>query len=123
MSGSNIVLDTNICLYLLSGEAPIVEYLRDKSFYLSIINEIEILGFGDISKSEETAVTFFLEDCNILDINKGIKDISITLRKKYKIKLPDAIIAATAIFLNLPLISADKVFDKIEELTVVLYEP
>lgn len=123
MSGNNIVLDTNICLYLLNGEAPIVEYLRDKSFYISIINEIEILGFGDISKSEETAINFFLEDCNILDINKGIKDISISLRKKYRIKLPDAIIAATAVFLNIPLISADKVFDRIAELNVVLYEP
>jgi predicted nucleic acid-binding protein len=123
MSGSNIVLDTNICPYLLSGEAPIVEYLRDKSFYISIINEIEILGFRDISKSEQTAISFFLEDCNILDINKGIKDISISLRKRYMIKLPDAIIAATAIFLNIPLISADKVFDKITELNVVLYEP
>ena len=56
-------------------------------------------------------------------MNRGIKDISIDLRRNYKLKLPDAIIAATAIFLGIPLISADGHFDKIEDLVFIKYQP
>jgi predicted nucleic acid-binding protein len=44
------------------------------------------------------------------------------LKKKYSIKLPDAIIAATAIWYKIPLITADKGFEKIEELELILLE-
>ena len=42
--------------------------------------------------------------------------------KKYNLKLPDAIIAATAKYINCPLITADKDFEKIEDSTIILYE-
>ena len=123
MSGNNIILDTNIVLYLLHGDEVLVEYLQDKTFYLSLVNEMELLGFKDITEDEEIVIKFFLDDCSVVDINQGIKDIAIKLRKTYSIKLPDAIVAATAIFLGIPLISADKHFDKISELTFILYKP
>ncbi|WP_229213974.1 PIN domain-containing protein [Dyadobacter psychrotolerans] len=66
---------------------------------------------------------FFLEECAIIDINAGIKEITKQLRRKHKLKLPDAIVAATAIFLGIPLLSADKHFEGIEDLTFVRYEP
>ena len=123
MSGNNIILDTNIVLYLLHGDEVLVEYLQDKTFYLSLVNEMELLGFKDITEDEEIVIKFFLDDCSVVDINQGIKDVAIKLRKTYSIKLPDAIVAATAIFLGIPLISADKHFDKISELTFILYKP
>ena len=123
MSGNNIILDTNIALYLLDGDEVLVEYLQDKTFYLSLVNEMELLGFKDITEDEEIVIKFFLDDCSVVDINQGIKDIAIKLRKTYSIKLPDAIVAATAVFLGIPLISADKHFDKISELTFILYKP
>ena len=123
MSGNNIILDTNIVPYLLNGDEVLVEYLQDKTFYLSLVNEMELLGFKDITENEEIVIKFFLDDCSVVDINQGIKDIAIKLRKTYSIKLPDAIVAATAIFLGIPLISADKHFDKISELTFILYKP
>ena len=123
MSGNNIILDTNIVLYLLDGDEVLVEYLQDKTFYLSLVNEMELLGFKDITEDEEIVIKFFLDDCSVVDTNQGIKDVAIKLRKTYSIKLPDAIVAATAIFLGIPLISADKHFDKISELTFILYKP
>lgn len=123
MSGNNIVLDTNIILYLLEGDDILVQYFRDKTFYLSLINEIELVGFKGITEDEEIAIGFFLDECLIVEINQGIKDITIKLRRKYALKLPDAIVAATAIFLGVPLISADKHFDKVDELTFILYKP
>lgn len=123
MSGNNIVLDTNIILYLLEGDDILVQYLRDKTFYLSLINEIELVGFKGFTEDEEIAIGFFLDECLIVEINQGIKDITIKLRRKYALKLPDAIVAATAIFLGVPLISADKHFDRVDELTFILYKP
>ena len=55
-------------------------------------------------------------------MNGTIKKEVIQLRRKHKVKLPDAIIASTAIYLNMPLLSADKGFEKIEELNFLKYE-
>jgi predicted nucleic acid-binding protein len=123
MNGNKMVIDTNIALYLLDGDEILKEYLEDKAFYLSSITELELLSFKGITETEETAIEFFLEECSIVDMNRGIKDIFIDLRRNYKLKLPDAIIAATAIFLGIPLISADGHFDKIEDLVFIKYQP
>lgn len=123
MNGNKMVIDTNIALYLLDGDEILKEYLEDKAFYLSSITELELLSFKGITETEETAIEFFLEECSIVDMNRGIKDISLDLRRNYKLKLPDAIIAATAIFLGIPLISADGHFDKIEDLVFIKYQP
>ena len=123
MNGNKMVIDTNIALYLLDGNEILKEYLDDKLFYLSCITELELLGFKGITEIERVAIEFFLEECSIVDMNRGIKDITINLRRNYKLKLPDAIIAATAIFLGIPLISADGHFDKIEDLVVIKYQP
>jgi len=123
MNGNKMVIDSNIALYLLDGDEILKEYLEDKAFYLSSITELELLSFKGITETEETAIEFFLEECSIVDMNRGIKDIFIDLRRNYKLKLPDAIIAATAIFLGIPLISADGHFDKIEDLVFIKYQP
>ena len=123
MNGINILLDTNIVLYLLNGDTVLQHYLQGKSFYVSFINELELLGYKDITQSEEQSIIFFLDECAIIDINGGIKEITKQLRRRHKLKLPDAIVAATAIFLGIPLLSADKHFEGIDDLTFVRYEP
>lgn len=123
MSGINLLLDTNIALYVLNGDVTLEQYLQGKVFYVSFINELELLGFKNITISEETKIELFLEDCAIIDINEGIKEITKQIRRNYALKLPDAIVAATAIFLGVPLLSADKQFGQVSDLTFVLYEP
>jgi predicted nucleic acid-binding protein len=123
MNGINILLDTNIVLYLLNGDTVVQQYLQGKSFYVSFINELELLGYKDINEYEEKSIELFLEECAIIDVNSGIKEITKQLRRSYSLKLPDAIIAATAIFLGIPLLSADKHFERIDDLTFVRYEP
>lgn len=58
----------------------------------------------------------------IVDINPVIKDYTIKLRQKYAMKLPDSIIAATSLYLNTPLITADTDFKKVEELDLILFQ-
>ncbi|MCF0056512.1 type II toxin-antitoxin system VapC family toxin [Dyadobacter sp. CY356] len=123
MNGSRVLIDTNIALYLFKGDKNLGSILQDVETYASFINELELLGFKGITLKEETWVELFLEECIIVDINAGIKEITKQIRRNYSLKLPDAIIAATAIFLGVPLLSADKQFGQVSGLTFVLYEP
>lgn len=123
MNGSNLLLDTNIVLYLLNGDTVLESYLQDKNFYLSFISELELLSYREITPEEETAVHYFLNESALIDINTGIKEITKQIRRNYRLKLPDAIVAATAIFLGIALISADNHFKQVKELTFILYQP
>jgi predicted nucleic acid-binding protein len=123
MSGSSIVLDTNIILYLLGGDDTLAEFLQDKKGYVSVITELELVGYQQITAKEQNQINNFLEECSIIDINEDIKRIYVQLRKKYKLKLGDAIAAATAIYLDVPFISADADFTKVTELQFTKYQP
>lgn len=83
---------------------------------------MELLGFKGISKEEELKLKLLLNDCFSVEWNSKIKEKTIELKKKYTIKLPDAIIASTSLIYELPLVSADKGFSKIEELDLILIE-
>jgi len=122
MSGSNIVADTNILLYLLSGDKTLAEILDQKQVYISFITELELLGYKGISKQEQQIIKTFLKECIVVDINSSIKEQTILIKQKYSIKLPGSIIAATSLFLNIPIISADKELQKIKEVNLIYYE-
>ena len=57
----------------------------------------------------------------IMDINESIKETTIRYRRDFNLKIPDAIIASTANYLNLPLLTSDNAFKSISELTTILY--
>lgn len=63
-----------------------------------------------------------MNDCFLIEWNTKIKEQTIEFRNKYSLRLPDAIIAATACVYGVPLITADKAFSKIEELDLILIE-
>ena len=122
MSGNKIFLDTNVLLYLLAGDETVAELLNGKQFYISFITQLELLGYSRLDNKQEQIIYDLLSNCVILDINDDIKSRVIHLRKKWKLKLPDSIIIASSLYLNLPLITADEEFKKVEELNLILYE-
>jgi predicted nucleic acid-binding protein len=122
MNGEHLLIDTNIALYLLSGDSLVAEILNGFEVYVSCITELELLGYQGISAEEQDKVVAFLNDCIIIDITDSIKKATIKLKQSKKIKLPDAIIAATAIYLNIPLISADSGFENIDEIQFIRYD-
>ena len=70
---------------------------------------------------EELEINAFLNDCTILPLSQLIKEKYIGTRRKYSLKLANAIIASTSIVHNLPLITADKQFGLLEELDLIAY--
>jgi predicted nucleic acid-binding protein len=62
----------------------------------------------------------FILDSIVFDLREEIVNTTIDLRRKHKIKLPDAIIAATALVYNLILISRNTTdFNNIKNLAVI----
>ena len=122
MSGIDYFADTNAVLYFLSGNDCMKPYASSR-FAFSIISEMELLSFSKITEEEEKRIRGFLNTCSFVEITDSIKNRAIHLRRTYNIKLPDAIIAASAIEHNLPLITADTDFEKVKELKLVLIEP
>jgi len=59
---------------------------------------------------------------DVVPLNNKIKDTAILIRRKYTLKLPDSIVAATAIAYDMPLITADKQFNVVKELQLLLYD-
>lgn len=70
---------------------------------ISVVTKIELLGFNAPDEHYHLLANF-MNDATILDLNDNIVDASITIRKSHKTKLPDAIIAATALVYSLTII-------------------
>ena len=117
----DFIADTNIIIYILEGNDFIKPFL-DFTFGISIISEIELLGYKDLSINNEEILKILISDCFRFNIDDKIKNNTIDLRKKYNIKLPDAVIAATSLSFSLPLITADKTFSQIKEIDLILLD-
>ena len=122
MNGNVFLADTNAILYLLNGNSCMKQYVNS-NFLVSIISEMELLGYSSISQEESDIIRNVLSLCKIENISTDIKEKTIELRKIYKIKLPDAIIASTAIINSVPLLSADTIFSKIPGLNFIRLQP
>ena len=122
MNGTDFLADTNALIYLLNGNSCMRPFLQSKLAF-SVISEMELLSFSGITAEEENNIKSLLLDCIEISLSNEIKEKTIEIRKKYKTKLPDAIVAASAIVKNLPLITADKGFNQIEELDLKLIVP
>jgi len=115
----DFLADTNFLIYLHEGN-PIVEPFLGYNFGISIITEIELLGYKNINKSELSLLQLLINDCFLINLEDKIKLKTIELKQKYSIKLPDSVIAATSLIYKIPLVSADKGFSNIEELDFIL---
>lgn len=94
----------------------LIAQIIDDEINLSVINKIELLGF---SKVEQDLIDF-VGCSNIQPIDEVVVDKTIEMRSLYKIKLPDAIIAATALVNELAIITRNtKDFNKIDGLEVL----
>ena len=118
--------DTNTAMYYLQKQfPPTAESFIDDTIahhipVLSAITEIELLCWKHSTLEEEKKLAYFINDFMIIELEQSIKHKTAEIRKQHRIKLPDAIIAASAIVYNLILISRNVTdFRHIEALQVV----
>ncbi|MBC8385378.1 MAG: type II toxin-antitoxin system VapC family toxin [Candidatus Cloacimonetes bacterium] len=97
MNGNNALLDSNIVIYL-SKNILNFDTLASKyeEFYISIITYMEVLGYKFKTQDEKIIISELFAQFEIINIDLSIADTVISIRNNHKIKLPDAIILATA---------------------------
>lgn len=123
--GERYLIDTNIIIYLLDGVLPdfSLAYLAkiiETESNISVVTQMEVLGYSFESISDENQTNDFINKCVVLPLDFNVVQTVIKLRKKNKLKLPDAIIAATAIVHNLTLITRNENdFSKITDLKII----
>jgi len=110
MIGNNVILDSNVIIFASKQTIDIEQVLNQyDNFYVSIITYMEIYGY-DFEKSEEKELTDNLfKNLLVIDVSQEIAQYVLEYRKAAlrKIKLPDAIILATARHLNATLLTDD----------------
>ncbi len=120
MSGDKIFLDTNAFIYFFEGRNKITALVvHTPTLYFSPITEIELLSAPHLSLREREQIKEFLALCGRVDLSEKIIAQTIAIRQQYRFKVPDAIIAASAVALNIPLVSADVAFQKISGLVLI----
>ena len=115
------LLDSNIIIY---SYQPNFSYLKplvlDPENAVSVISQLEILGFHGITINEETYCDYVFEILQTFPIDNTVLSKAIELRKTYKMKLGDSIIAATALLANIEIYTRNiNDFIKIPDLIVV----
>ena len=124
MEQSKYLIDTNAVIDYLGNRIPdngmnFMSDVIDATPTISVITKIELLGFN-APTAHYRLLLEFINDANVRPLSDAVVNFSIDIRKKYKIKLPDAIIAATALANTLTLITRNaKDFDSIDGLSLV----
>ena len=110
------------CSTYFGGDAALAELLYGERLYASVITEMELLSYPSITVQEQRRIKSFLSGFEMVGLSDAIKAGAIAVRQQTRLKLPDSIVAATALVLGLPLISADKGFKKVPGLDLLLSE-
>jgi hypothetical protein len=92
------LLDTNIALYLLGGR--LASPLPPGDYGVSVITQMELLSWPSLTTEETKRVNAFLSTLTLCDLTPAARVRAISLRREERLKLPDAIICATALELG-----------------------
>jgi|SRR3989344_50130 len=119
-----MVLDSNIVIDYLNKELRALKTLEQwredgVALFISTITVSEVLSLPVISSEEINKLKLFLKTFTIIPLDIKIAEISAVLRRVYKLKLPDAAIVATAMFLKQPLATRDQGMKKVKEIKIL----
>jgi predicted nucleic acid-binding protein len=109
-----IFVDTNVLIRLLGGDVSVAQTIDNKTVIISEMTEMEMLCKPNQTKDQKQLIKSILDYCIIIPFSQDIKRRAIKIRLTTRMKLVDAIIAATAIGLNVPIVTRDKGFESLE---------
>lgn len=108
--GAGYVADTNVIIDLVVGRLPVTaanwleQQLGWQAVAISVVTRIELLTKTEPA-SEYATMQAFVQSVAVLPLDEPVIQQTIRLRQQHRIKLPDAIIAATALAHGLPLLT------------------
>ena len=120
--GKEYLIDTNAVIDYLDNKLPdkAGELMDGIDSRISVITRMELLSWPGASQEQAHILNEFINASEVFALEEPVIEKAVDIRKTFKTKLPDAIIAATALVNNLSLITRNtKDFDKIEGLEVL----
>jgi predicted nucleic acid-binding protein len=114
MTDERVLVDTNVVAHHINGDKRIERLLQDRTIHISFVTEVELLSFPGYTPDEREAVKKWLRGFIVSGAEEGIRSIAIDLRVRFRMKLADAFVAATASYLSTPLLTEDKHFKKLK---------
>ena len=115
------LLDTNSLIYYFQGAPQMDPVFRqieqgEERPLVSIITEIELLGFPRLTQQDETRIRSLLSGFAVVAVDERIAAQAVVLKRRHGLKTPDAIIAATALLEDACLVTRDQaLLDKVPE--------
>jgi tRNA(fMet)-specific endonuclease VapC len=122
MSGKRYLLDTNAIISLLGGNRKLASDLQDAEWVgISVISQLEFLVFPNLSEADKALFETLLSRLEVVGLAASQPELLshiIRLRQTRKLKLPDAIVAGTALYYKASLVTFDVHFDGVPDLKV-----
>lgn len=111
MSGKRFFFDTNAIVALLKGHPDVVDFAHQAEFIgISVISRLEFFAFSGLTEHDKQMFDQFLSRVNVINLTMAdnrLLDAISAIRVKSSVKLPDAIIMASAQSVNSLLVTAD----------------
>jgi tRNA(fMet)-specific endonuclease VapC len=127
MSGKRYLLDTNAVIALLAGNDQVVKLLGDADWIgISVITRLEFLAFSRLSDADRDLFAQFVQRVDVIGLgtsDDGLLERIVTIRLQHRLKLPDAIVVATAMVVMADLVSADAQLKNVPEVLVHSFVP
>jgi predicted nucleic acid-binding protein len=114
--------DTNTIIDYLENKLPenSIQLIDSIDIQFSVISRIELLVWQKATEGQLKILNDFINVSTVFGLSESVIVKSIEIRRKYRLKLPDAIIAATAIANNLTLLTRNMSdFEKVKQLRCI----
>lgn len=114
------LLDSNTIIYISKKQLALSSlFERYNSLAISRISYIEVLGYNFNSNKDEELTRDLIDLFSVFELDKTLGDRVVSIRKEHRIKLPDAIIAGTALHNGCELVTSNVAdFKKIPGLNI-----
>ncbi len=127
MNGKRYFFDTNTIVALLKGNSEIMKLATEAEFIaISVISRLEFFAFASLSKFDKDLFERFVSRVTVVDLamhNPLLLDAISEIRIQSGLKLPDAIIAASAKSVNAILVTADVKLANYTKESSILFQP
>ncbi|OGZ97901.1 MAG: hypothetical protein A3G49_01025 [Candidatus Sungbacteria bacterium RIFCSPLOWO2_12_FULL_41_11] len=119
------VLDTNAIIYFLKGDTDVSVFFRDifqkdVPIYISAVTEVELFSFQPLSQKEIENIEEVLKTLVTIPVDSRLARLAGFLRRQHRLKIPDSVIAATALLTGSTLITRNiRDFKYVSNLSII----